>query len=172
MDPRESLAALLDHVLAGVLTAEDANQRIEQSTDYDEIWDDPGEHDYIFDALLQVAFDQERGARGIVTGEPGRQLREAGARLRSEAAAIRQARLHDASIPRWRRFVKKRWSAIAATLGGVVAIAAALITAWLYIEPRVDLTDDQETQLVIGGIVAAAVIGAIYSLDHHRRFRR
>ena len=171
MEAHESLATLLDEVLAGAVSAEDANQRIEQSTDYDEIWDGPQDHDDLFDALFQVAIDQERGARGIVAGEPGRQLREAAARLRAEAATIRQARLHEASIPRWRRFVKKRWSAIAATLGGVVVIVAVL-TAWLYIEPRIDLTDDQETQLVIGGIVAAVVIGAIYSLDHHRRFRK
>ena len=169
MDQRESLAILLDEVLAGIVSAEDANRRIEQSTDYDEIWDGPGDPDYLFDALLQVALAQERGARGVVTGEPGRQLGAAVTRLRADAAAVRQARLHEASIPSWRRFVKKRRSAIAATLGGMVLIAATL-TAWFYVAPRVDLTDDQETHLVIGGIVAAVAIAAIYSLDHHRRF--
>lgn len=59
MDARESLAALLDQVFAGILSAEDANQRIEQSTDYDEVWDGPQDHNYVFAALLQVALDQD-----------------------------------------------------------------------------------------------------------------
>ena len=61
MDGRQALAALLDDVVAGTVTAEDANQRWEHELDWPEGGDShlPRLFEEVHEALPAVALEQE-----------------------------------------------------------------------------------------------------------------